>query len=72
MIATQATPDLSIENHGSIVLFRPLTDEGKEWIDRTAPEDAQFFANAMVVEPRYVAGVVDAAQADGLNVVDGF
>lgn len=66
------TPDLRIENHGSIVLFRPLTDEGKEWIARTHPEDAQFFGRAMVVEPRYVEGVVDAAQAEGLAVGDGF
>ncbi len=65
---TPTSADLKIENHGSIVLVRPLTDAGKEGLRRTAPEDAQFMGDAMAVEPRYVEGVTDAAQEDGLTV----
>ena len=65
---TPASADLQIENHGSIVLVRPLTDAGKEWLRRTAPEDAQFMSDAMAVEPRYIEGVAAAAQEDGLTV----
>lgn len=69
MSTAQATPDLRVENQGaSIQLFRPLTDAGKEWLSSTAPEDAQFLGRAMVVEPRYVQGVIDAAEGDGLAV----
>lgn len=63
----KALPDFRIENHGSILLVRPLTDEAKEWLQNTAPEDAQFMGEAMAVEHRYIDGVVDAARADGLT-----
>jgi hypothetical protein len=33
---------------------RPLTPAGQQFLDETAPEDAQFMGDAMVVEPRYV------------------
>jgi hypothetical protein len=63
-----STPDLRTENHGSLFLVRPVTQTGVEWLGRTAPDDAQYFGNALVVEPRYVAGVVAAAQEAGLEV----
>lgn len=60
--------DLAVERHGSICLIRPYTFEGEQWLQRTAPEGAQFMGKAMAVEPRYVQGVIDAAQADGMKV----
>ncbi len=60
--------DLAIENHGSIYLVRPMSKAGREWIKSTSPDDAQFMGDAMAVEPRYVAGVVQAASDAGLNV----
>lgn len=54
-----------LENHGSLFLVRPLNDAAREWLQRTAPEDAQFMGEAMAVEPRYVQGVTDAIEADG-------
>lgn len=59
--------DIQLEDRGSIWLFRPLTKTGKDWIGETAPEDAQFFGRAMVVEPRYVNGVIDAIVDAGLE-----
>ena len=63
-----ATSDLKVENQGSLFLVWPMTDAGRDWLEKTAPEDAQFIAAAMVVEPRYVEGVVVAAREDGLTV----
>lgn len=59
--------DLSFENHGSLFLVRPNTRAGKNWLNETAPEDAQFLGSAMAVEPRYVEGVREAAINDGIN-----
>lgn len=59
--------DFQLEDNGSIWLFRPLTVAAKEFLANTAPEDAQFFGNAMVVEHRYVEGVCDAIDLAGLT-----
>ena len=64
----RSRPDFSLENHGSIVLMRPNTAAARRWLEATSPDDAQFFGRAMAIEPRYVAGAVAAALADGLNV----
>jgi hypothetical protein len=66
------TPDFRVDNHGSIALFVPLNQTARDWLTETAPEDAQWWraieGSAMVVEPRYVQGVIDAAQEAGLEV----
>ena len=53
----------SIENHGSIVLVRPLTPDVNEWLEENTADEAQWFGGALVVEPRYleplVAGLID-------------
>lgn len=67
---TSATrlPDLRFENHGTVGLVRPLSQLGQHFLDTTHPEDAQFLGQAMAVEPRYVAGVIDAAVEAGLKM----
>jgi hypothetical protein len=59
--------DFSIEDHGSIVLIRPLNPVGAQWLKDTAPEEAQFYGGALVVEPRYVGGVLQAIDDAGLS-----
>lgn len=61
-------PDLTPENHGTICLIRPENEVGRRWLRDTAPEGAFFAGDALVVEPRYVFGVLDAAYNDGLVV----
>jgi hypothetical protein len=51
--------DFTIENHGSIVLLYPVTDEGKQWAEEYLPSDAMRWAGAVVVEPRYLADILD-------------
>ena len=61
--------DFRLENTGgSLVLLRPLTVKAEEWLAETAPDDAQFLGRAMAIEPRFVQGVVDAAENDGFDV----
>lgn len=60
--------DLAFENHGSLFLVRPLTAAGEAFLSETAPEDAQFFGNAMAVEPRCLEQVGCAAQDYGLSI----
>lgn len=62
--------DIQIENHGSIVLLRPLSDEASDWIDEHIPDDALWFAGALVVEPRYVDDIIEGMSADGLSLLD--
>ena len=61
-------PDLRVENHGSIFLLRSRTEVGETFIEDHAPEDAQYFGDALVVEPRYVENWVDRARDAGLEV----
>ena len=60
--------DVKIENHGSLVLIRPLTEAASDWLDENISEDAQHFSGAVVVEPRYVEAIVEGTQNDGLEV----
>jgi len=60
--------DVNIENHGSLVLIRPLTEAASDWLDENISEDAQRFGGAVVVEPRYVEAIVEGMQNDGLEV----
>ena len=61
-------PDVRVENHGSIMLFQPLTIAGTNWLDTFVP-DAQYMGFAAAVEPRYAQDIAQAMIADGLEVV---
>lgn len=60
--------DFEIENHGSIVLVRPLTDAAKEFAKRIGDGNTMRFAGALVVEPRFVPPIIEGIEADGLTV----
>lgn len=60
--------DIRIENHGSIVLIRPVSDAGQEWLDNNIGDDAQMFGTAIAAEPRYVQAIIEGAECDGLTV----
>lgn len=55
----------SIENHGSIVLIRPLTDEVAEWMHENT--DGQWFGDALAVEHRYVEPLVQGMIDEGFD-----
>lgn len=60
--------DLSVQDHGSIMILTPHTDAGREWIDEHIPEDAMTWGGGIVVEPRYMEAIVCGAIGDGLEV----
>jgi hypothetical protein len=62
----EATPDVRLDDQGTIVLVLPLTDRATEWIGLNIPEDAQYFGKALVVEHHYAQDIVDGMTADGL------
>lgn len=59
--------DFILIDSGSITLFYPNTKEAQDWLDETAPEDAQFLGKSMAVESRFVEDVVNIAQEAGLS-----
>ena len=69
--SSKQVTDILVENHGSIVLLRPISTHGADWIEQNilnVNEEAQTFGAALVVEPRYVADVVAGMRADGLKI----
>lgn len=50
----------SIENHGTICLFRPEDMEAEEWVDENLSDDRQSFGVAIAIEPRYLPDIVRA------------
>lgn len=63
----EAGPDVQVINQGSIVLVKPLTTAAEAWIDDNVQDDAQWFGKALVVEPRYIAYLVEGMVAGGLQ-----
>lgn len=55
------TPDIAVENHGSLFLLQPLTALGRDAITHVLDvnHEAQTFCGALVVEPRYVGPLLD-------------
>ena len=65
----QPPPDISVENHGSIFLLRPISSAGQAWLqENVISEETQIFGNAVVCEPRYVTDIVFSARREGLVV----
>jgi hypothetical protein len=61
--------DFSVANHGSVLILYALTDAARAWVDEHIPEDAMTWGhNGTVVEPRYIANIVEGIRAAGLEV----
>ena len=50
------TPDVIVQNAVPLYLFYPLTPRAEAWVAENIQSDAQWFGNALVVEPRYAWG----------------
>jgi len=55
-----------IENHGSIVLLRPLDDDCRTWL--LSHTDGSWFGDALAVEPRYVMDLLFGMAEEGIDV----
>ena len=61
--------DIEIENHGTVVLIRPLTDNGRTWVEEHVEAEAwQWFGGGVAAEPRAVPAVIEGMLGDGLKV----
>ena len=67
-MAFMTSPDVKVENHGTIFLFWPCSEQGETWIAENVQEDAQWFGNALVVEHRYARDLASGMLSDGLTV----
>jgi hypothetical protein len=63
--------DFAVENHGSIFLLKPLTPSAISWIEEHIGQDNGYqpYFPTVLVEPRYIADVVQGIQGDGLMVI---
>ena len=59
--------DFRISNQGSIMIVVSNTKSAKLWLLHSSPGDAQFWGGGMAVEPRYLDGVIDAAESAGFT-----
>ena len=65
--AKKPTPDVLVENVGTVFTFCPLTMKAKTWIDdNVQTESYQSLGNVLVVEHRYAWGLALGMQQDGL------
>lgn len=60
--------DFTLENHGTIFLLQPHSEEAKQWIKDHLPDDAQTFGPSTCIEHRYIADIVNGISADGLTI----
>jgi hypothetical protein len=63
-------PDFVVENHGSIFLLKPLTPSATSWVEEHVGQNNGYqpYFPTVVVEPRYIADIVEDIQNDGLPV----
>lgn len=63
--------DVRIENHGSVVMFRPLTDESREWLVKNT--DARLWGwqddlNGLAVDPRLAMPLIGRLHSAGFEL----
>lgn len=60
-------PDFELSDHGMLFLLRPLTQAAHTWVEEHIPDDTTWFADAIVVEHRYIGDIVRGAREAGLE-----
>lgn len=61
--------DIRVHNFGSICVLEGSSAPGSQWLQDHLPQESQQWrSGGYVVEPRYVADILEGAQADGFSV----
>lgn len=61
--------DWTVMNHGSVVMFKPVSDQAKAWRDENIPvEDWAWLGEAFACEHRYAGNLVEGIIGDGMEV----
>jgi hypothetical protein len=63
-------PDITVHNHGSIILLRAASTAGTAWIEEYVDRGGYqpFPAGTRIVEPRFLQPILDGAAEAGLRV----
>lgn len=64
---SKKTVDVVVENHGTIFLFRLLTDAATKWVEEHVSEP-NWFGPALAVEHRFASDLAAGMQTDGLKI----
>jgi hypothetical protein len=67
-VAPAPTPDVTFTNHGSVVIVRAISEMAKGWVADFIPDGAMGWGDGFVVEPRYVADILEGMIQDGLLI----
>ena len=60
--------DFTLIDHGSIAILKPESDDAKNWVDDYIDENAQWFANGIVIEHHYVHAIVEGIFETGMTI----
>jgi hypothetical protein len=63
-----AKADFRVVNHGTLYLLYPNTRRAKEWVEKNLPPDHIRYADASVVEHRFIGDIIDGIRADDLDI----
>jgi len=55
----EITMDFLVSGGGTVYLLRPISTEAKAWVETHIPDDAQWLGEAVAVEHRYIADIVE-------------
>ncbi len=61
-------PDFLFTNHGSLFLCAPQNEPARQHLAENVSEEAQWWAGALVVEPRYVKDLIAGLLDNGFEV----
>ena len=60
--------DYSIEDHGSVFLVYPQNEDAKENLINNVSNEVPFLGDAMAVEPRFIADLVEIFNNEGWRI----
>ena len=60
--------DFHIVDHGTLYLLYPNTRRARQWVKENLPQDHIRYADASVVEHRYIGDIIDGIRADDLDI----
>ncbi len=63
-----AKADFRVVHHGTLYLLYPNTLRAKQWVKENLSQDHMQYADAVVVEYRYISDILHGIQADELEI----
>ena len=67
-LSVKSACDFAVENHGSIFLLRPLSENARAWAEGNIGQQSGYqpYWPTIIIEHRYVQLILEGAQRDGL------